>query len=96
MKSLSPLEALEKAVELAGSQTELARRIIKSGRYYGEANITQRSVWKWLHSAHKRAPGEYVLGIEAAVEGKIRKEQLRPDIYPRDVCRPFKDYRRRN
>ena len=65
----TPFEALQLAVEEAGSQSELARI----------CEITQPAVWKWLQST-KRVPAEYVLRIEAATG--VSRHHLRPDIYP--------------
>lgn len=62
---------LEKAVEFAGSQAELARRIGKA----------QAHVWNWLHR-DKDVPAESVLAIEAATEGQVTRHELRPDLYP--------------
>ncbi len=62
-------EALLQAIDLAGSQSEIARI----------CGITQPAVWKWLQST-KRVPAEYVLRIEAATG--VSRYHLRPDIYP--------------
>jgi len=67
---LTPFEALEAAVDKAGSQAELARI----------AEVSATAVWKWLHSS-KRVPAEFVLKIEAATG--VSRHDLRPDIYPR-------------
>lgn len=60
--------AIESAVAIAGSQSELARRI----------GVRQGYVWKWLRSG--RIPAERVIAIEAATG--ISRHELRPDIYP--------------
>ena len=60
--------AIEIAVERAGSQSELARRV----------GVRQGYIWKWLQSG--RIPAERVLAIEAATG--ISSHELRPDIYP--------------
>ena len=65
--------ALQRAVAIAGSQTELARRI----------GLKQAHVWNWLNKA-RRVPGEAVLAIEAATGGKVTRTELRPDLYPPD------------
>jgi len=70
--NLSPLEALEQAVAVAGSQAAL-------GKICG---VSQTAVWKWLQSS-KRVPAEYVLATEAATG--VSKHDLRPDIYPREI-----------
>ena len=64
------MEALLEAIKIAGSQTELARRI----------NVTQSHIWNWLNR-DKRVPAEYVLPIESAVGGKVDRTKLRPDLF---------------
>lgn len=68
----TPFEALQQAVELAGSQAEIARI----------AGVSTTAVWKWLQSS-KRVPAEFVLKIEAATG--VSRHDLRPDIYPREI-----------
>jgi len=70
--NLSPFEALEQAVAIAGSQAAL-------GKICG---VSQTAVWKWLQSS-KRVPAEYVLPI--AVATGVSCCALRPDIYPREI-----------
>lgn len=60
--------ALEKAIEVAGSQAELARRIGKK----------QAHVWNWLHR-DKIVPAEVVLAIEQATG--VTRYELRPDVF---------------
>lgn len=72
-QELSQFEALELAVEKAGSQSALAKI----------CGVGQPAVWKWLQSA-KRLPAEYVLKVEAATG--VARHLLRPDIYPRDLA----------
>lgn len=68
----TPLEALEAAVNRAGSQASLARI----------CGVSQPAVWKWLQSS-KRLPAEHCLAVEAATG--VSKHLLRPDIYPADL-----------
>lgn len=68
----TPLEALNDALYLAGSQAALARI----------CSVSATAVWKWLQSS-KRLPAEYVLRVEAATG--VSRHDLRPDIYPRDA-----------
>lgn len=68
----TPFEALEQALQIAGSQSELARI----------CGVQQPTVWKWLQSS-KRIPAEHVLRVEAAT--RIPRHYLRPDIYPADL-----------
>lgn len=67
------IEALEKAVDLAGGQSALGRLIGKD----------QRTIWAWINTTQK-VPAEDVLKIEEALEGKISRYELRPDVYPQE------------
>lgn len=64
---------LEKAVRIAGGQSALARAC--GGR------LRQQHIWNWLNRDGK-VPAEYVLSIERATGGRVKRHQLRPDIYP--------------
>lgn len=66
------LDALQRAVDKAGSQAKLA--VLLGGP------IKQAHVSYWLR-AQRRAPAEYVLAIEAATG--VSRHDLRPDLYPR-------------
>ncbi|MGO1079922.1 transcriptional regulator [Inquilinus sp. CA228] len=63
--------ALERAVAAKGGQTAFARAI---GR-------KQQTVWWWLHKSG-RVPAEDCIRIELAVEGAVKRHELRPDIFP--------------
>ena len=63
---------LEKAVEIVGGQSALARA----------CGVKQGHVWYWLNEADQ-VPAEHVLKIEEATGGKVSRHDLRPDIYPR-------------
>lgn len=67
-------DALKRAVELAGGQKPLAEAI----------GTSQSQIWYWLHRAKHGVPAEYVLPIEAATNGQVRRHDLRPDVYPQD------------
>lgn len=67
--SATPFEALQAAVQKAGSQSEFARI----------CGVSQTAVWKWLQSG-KRLPAEHVLRVEATT--MVSRHLLRPDIYP--------------
>lgn len=69
--ALTPLEALERLVAAAGSQSEAARQL----------GVPQPTFWKWLQSS-KRLPAEYVLLAEKLFG--VSRHDLRPDIYPRN------------
>lgn len=65
------IEALEKAVRLAGGQSALARLIGKK----------QSHVWTWINRGC-RAPADQVIPISRAVDLAVTPYELRPDIYP--------------
>jgi TorA maturation chaperone TorD/DNA-binding transcriptional regulator YdaS (Cro superfamily) len=65
-------EALNRAIGIAGGQTQLARLL----------GVKQAHVWHWLNRA-ERIPAEYVLAIEEATGGAVSRHDLRPDLYPR-------------
>jgi DNA-binding transcriptional regulator YdaS (Cro superfamily) len=60
---------VQKAIDICGSQTELARR----------CGVMQQHVWKWRNSLN-RIPAERAVAIEAATSGAVTVEQLRPDV----------------
>lgn len=64
------IDALKKAVELAGGQSQLAKAI----------GVKQQHVWNWLHRDGKPA-AEFVLPIESAVSGRVTRYELRPDVF---------------
>ena len=68
--------ALRKAIDIAGGQTALAKLI---------GGVNQRHIWNWLNR-DKQVPAERVLAIEAALEGRVSRNELRPDIYPDGVA----------
>ncbi len=76
--SAKPLKALQRAIDEAGSQAELARRIASD-----ELPIKQQHVWNWLNR-DKEVPAEAVIPIERATGGKVTRHELRPDLYPRE------------
>lgn len=69
MKNLS----LKKAIDVVGSQSELARRL----------KVTPQAVQAWTK---KRIPAEWVIPVEN--ESGISRYELRPDIYPNDDSNP--------
>jgi DNA-binding transcriptional regulator YdaS (Cro superfamily) len=62
------MEALLKAIEHAGSQTALAKKL----------GMPKQNVHAWLSRGN--IPAEWVPRIEAATDGMVRAEELRPDI----------------
>lgn len=63
--------AIQKAVDVAGSQTALARKL----------KLTPQRIQQWVSTG--KVPAERVLDVEAAVGGLVTRFELRPDIYPR-------------
>lgn len=72
---------LQRAVRLAGGQAPLAR---KATVFHPRGKkLTQAMVWKWLNRAKGPVPtGEWVIPIELAVEGQVKRGALRGDLYP--------------
>jgi DNA-binding transcriptional regulator YdaS (Cro superfamily) len=66
---LATMEALLRAVSLAGGQTALARRIGK----------TQSHVAQWLRRG--RVGPTACIPIETAVGGQVTRYELRPDVF---------------
>lgn len=62
------MEALHKAIDLIGSQAELARRL----------GVSAQVVHNW--KIRGSVPAEYVPAIEMATAGGVRAEEIRPDI----------------
>ena len=73
--------ALHLAVSIAGGQSSLARAVNKNIKN-GHNPISQRNVWAWLYRNQTCAPpAEYCAAIEAATNGEVTRQQLRPDIF---------------
>lgn len=62
-------EAMVKAIALAGSQSELAKKCGKS----------QSTICDWLHGKKRISP-EHVPALVAAVRGEIAAYEFRPDL----------------
>lgn len=71
--------AVRRAVEVCGSQRELARRLAADT----SQPIAQAHVWGWLNRT-SRFPPELCAPFERVTGGLISKFDLRPDLYPRD------------
>lgn len=65
------MNALERAVETAGSQSALARGI--------GGKVKQGHVWHWLNLAGGKVPAEHVAKIEELTG--VSRHELRPDIF---------------
>lgn len=64
---------IDKAIRLAGSQVELARR----------CNTSQPRIWQCANR-NRRVPADLAIPIEKAVGGEVTRHELRPDLYPLD------------
>lgn len=69
-------EALIKAIEIAGGQRALARKLSEET---GE-EVSQAAVWGWLNKA-KKFPPEMCGPIERVCEGRVSKHEFRPDLF---------------
>ncbi len=67
---------LQRAVQVAGSQSALARLI----------GVRQGTLWKWLVTG--RVPAEYAVPIEFAAGRLVTRYELRPDIFGSAPNRP--------
>lgn len=68
---MSHQTALEDAIQHVGSQAALAALI----------GVTQQAISRWIKL--KKVPADYVVEIEKATKGKIKRHWLRPDLYSR-------------
>ncbi len=64
------MNALERAVEIVGGQTALAKSLGKR----------QSLIWSWLQKDGV-VPAEHCLPIETATQGRVTRHDLRPDIF---------------
>ena len=78
-QAVTPFEALEQGVAIAGGQSATARI----------CGVSQTAVWKWLQSG-KRLPAEHVLVMSAATG--LSPHLYRPDIYPLSLVIEEPDY----
>lgn len=62
--------AIERAAQLVGGQSALARKL----------GCTPQAVSKMCSTG--RVPAERVLAVENACEGAVTRHELRPDLYP--------------
>lgn len=69
------MDALKKAISIAGSQVALASAL----------GTTQSRISNWLHR-DKRVPAEMVLPIERITGGQVSRSDLRPDLYPPEAA----------
>lgn len=65
--------ALEKAIELVGGQTRLAKAVGKK----------QGHVSAWLRRGY--VPAELAIPIERLTEGQVTRHELLPAVYPLEI-----------
>lgn len=71
----TPLDALKKAVKLVGSQEKLAKAIGKTGQSY-----ISMLLYRLKNEPDAKIDAEICPGVEAATNGAVTREQLRPDF----------------
>lgn len=64
------MDALNRAVALLGGQAALASAL----------GLKQQHIWNWLNRPGAEVPAEHCPAIERATGGKVRCEDLRPDV----------------
>lgn len=74
MNQETPVDALARAVEIAGSQSALASGLSASR---GGEPITAARVWNWVNR-DKKAPAEFCPDIESLTG--VSCEELAPDV----------------
>ena len=72
------LTPLERAVDIAGGQTALAKAI--------GGSVKQAHVWNWLNISKGRVPAEHCSAIELATGGLVTRQQLRPDVFGKEAA----------
>lgn len=72
---MSKKSPLERAIEIVGSQKELAEQI----------GTTQQNISDKVRRG-ARVPAEWCASIERATEGVIKKATLRPDIFSKEAA----------
>lgn len=82
MEKLGHVAALQKAIEIAGSQALLAQGIRQFLRdsLGKDSTISQQTVSYWLR-AEILLPAEYWPAIEHVTDNAVDRAQLRPDVF---------------
>lgn len=70
------LSAIQRACDLVGGQSRLAREV---ARISGD-RITPQAVQQWVQAGV--VPAKRVLAVESATCGQVLRHELRPDLYP--------------
>lgn len=79
---------LQKTIELAGGQNQLAKKITAWHAVRGaDLVVRQQYVWKWLRSKSPMPPAEHCRAIEDITRGAVTIHDLRPDVFgPTPAC----------
>jgi DNA-binding transcriptional regulator YdaS (Cro superfamily) len=72
------VDALQRAIELAGSQAELAEML----------GVVPMAVTNWKLRTRGVVPVAQAIAIEKALRGAVTREQLRPDIFGAPKAKP--------
>jgi len=70
IEKLQMLAALEEAIESAGGLTELSKSL--PGR------PSKQTIHQWRN---RRVPAERAVDIEIALNGEVKRHELRPDLF---------------
>lgn len=78
---MSPKDALKHAVSLCGGQINFAKRLTEQLAIRGELRaVSQQNVSYWLNSLYG-IPQAYCPDVEALLDNKVTRHQLRPDKF---------------
>lgn len=77
MNQETPVDALNRAVAAAGSQSALAAGLSEAAKSRGGEPITPARVWNWVNR-DKKAPADFCPDIEDLTG--VRCEELAPDV----------------
>lgn len=73
---------LQKAIDMAGGQSMLARKITEWYAARGtDLAVRQQYIWKWLRSESFVPPAEHCRAIEDITNGEVTRYDLRPDVF---------------
>lgn len=76
------VEGLRKAIELAGGQAALAKRLDEIGcNQSPPMRCKPQNVWAWLNR-DGRVPAEWARFVSQAVDFQVIPQEIRRDIYP--------------
>ena len=76
------LAALKRAVEIAGGQAALAKRLQEiADRLSLPLKCTPGHIWAWLNR-DKKVPGEWARHVAEAVDFQVLPMDVRGDLYP--------------